>query len=238
MYRSPASVVGVSIEDASVLEWLSEFLAPCLEEEKETASRDVDVRLVIDGAAFSALRAAGAEPSAPLVDCFRLDDGLVRLPRWRDDGAELTIFDEALEAFYRRPGCGEPVEVLVAGDSAQARVAVMRVVRELTMSQLVASGWLVVHASAFVVDGRAALVVGPKRAGKTTLLTYALATGTTQCLANDRVAIALDGSRTAWGIATIVSLRIAMMRRFPALERRLRSRRYDFRFSRRRTYTS
>jgi hypothetical protein len=234
VYRSPACALRVNVDDQAVYDWLSEFLTPCLQAEADAAPALCDVRLVIDHEAFHALKARGAAPSGALLDSFRLDHGLIRLPLWRGDGAAVTVFDEALEAFYCRRRSGEPVDVVAAVDSARARVALMRVVRELTMTRLVAAGWLIVHAAAFVVDGRAVLVVGPKRAGKTTLLTYALTTGAAPCLlANDRVAIALDGSRAAWGVPTIVSLRVAMMRRFPLLARRLQSGRYDFRFSQR-----
>jgi hypothetical protein len=233
VYRSPVGALRVTVDAEAVFEWLSEFLAPCLEKEGDIAPGAVDVRFVIDRGAFDALEAGGAEASGDLVDCFRLDQDLVRLPRWRDGAADVTVFDEALGAFYRRCRPGEPVEVVAAGDSARARVAVMRVIRELTMSHLAAAGWMIVHASAFVVDGHAVLVAGPKRAGKTTLLTYAMTTGAAQCLANDRVAIALDGTHTAWGVPTIVSLRVPMMRRFPALARRLQTGQYDFRLSRR-----
>jgi hypothetical protein len=233
IYRSPASALRVRLEEAPVFEWLSEFFAPWLDAASDIAPGAPDVRLVIDPGAFDALKAQGPRGSSELVDCFRLDQGLVRLPLWAGATGDATVFDEPLGAFYARRGLGEAIDVIVAVDSSKARVAMMRVVRELTMSRLVAAGWLIVHSSAFVVDGRAILVVGPKRAGKTTLLTYALTSGLARCLANDRVAVALGGGHTAWGVPTIISLRVAMMRRFPILAHRLQTGRYDFRFSER-----
>lgn len=232
VYRAPGLALGVEVDEPSVLEWLDEFLAPSFVAGAALHAAP-DVRLVSGRGAFDALRARGPAPSGELVDCFALDQGLVRLPAWQGSPGERTVFDEALGAFYCREASGA-VRVVAAEDSPTVRVAVMRVVRELTMCHLAARGWLVLHAAAFVTDGEAVLAVGPKRAGKTTLLSYALLGGAAHCLANDRVAVASTGEPpTAWGIPTIVSLRVAMLPRFPELASTLATGRYAFQFSRR-----
>ena len=65
---------------------------------------------------------------------------------------------------------------------------------------------------------RAVLLVGPKRAGKTTLLASALSSGRADLLANDRVFVETGpGPARGLGVPTLVSIRPDTLERFPAL---------------------
>jgi hypothetical protein len=134
--------------------------------------------------------------------------------------------------FYDQDARRRRTRVLAASPSARVRVAVMRVVRELAMNHVHRAGGVVLHAAAFMVDGRAIAVAGPKRAGKTTLLLHALQSGASDCLANDRLAVVGDGLRAIGrGIPTIVNLRVSSAACFASLEARLVAQPYDYRFT-------
>src|SRR5262249_21756687 len=77
-------------------------------------------------------------------------------------------------------------------------------------------GVLDLHAAAVAVGERAVLLVGPKQAGKTTLLVDALASGRAQLLANDRVFVELSArAARAFGMPTLGSRRTGTLRWFP-----------------------
>jgi hypothetical protein len=95
----------------------------------------------------------------------------------------------------------------------------MRAVREIAaIGMRGEAGCLDLHAAAFAVKDRAVLLIGPKRAGKTTLLSSALGSGRARLVANDRVFV--DTRRhpaLAAGMPTLVSIRPDTIERFPRL---------------------
>jgi hypothetical protein len=97
-----------------------------------------------------------------------------------------------------------------------ARVALLRVVRELFTVACHRAGLLPLHAAAFVTGGGAVLVCGAKRAGKTSVLVHALERGA-RFLSNDRVWIRLGDAPHALPMPTIVMLRDGTLERFPSL---------------------
>jgi hypothetical protein len=96
----------------------------------------------------------------------------------------------------------------------------MRVVRErLTSVRASIEPCLDLHAAAFDTGGRAVIVAGPRRAGKTSVLCHALASGHAGLIANDRVFIRPvgDETMTAEGVPTLVSIRPATLSSWPIL---------------------
>jgi hypothetical protein len=209
------------------LQWLEEFLCPAFSRADDSAQEpDHRVRLRIDPAGYRRLYAGG--PDGRFVDAFVLDQGVVGLPTWNHGGDGVVAFDESTLVFYEVSG--DRVTVLSEIDRPAVRIAVMRAIRELASTHAVDSGGLLLHAAAFVLDGRAAILAGPKRAGKTTLLLQALDSGRARYVANDRVLLSIgaDGP-LAHGMPTIVSIRADTLPLLPRLAGAIQHRRYDFR---------
>ncbi|KOG88550.1 hypothetical protein ADK38_19175, partial [Streptomyces varsoviensis] len=66
-------------------------------------------------------------------------------------------------------------------------LAAARLARDLIRAQLLAEGWVLLHASAVARDGRALLTLGAKGAGKSTVATTLARQDGWDLLANDRV---------------------------------------------------
>ncbi|EME51177.1 hypothetical protein [Amycolatopsis decaplanina] len=90
---------------------------------------------------------------------------------------------------------GTGIEI-VGTDPVTVASAACRLTREALRGRLVAAGWVLLHASAVVRDGRAAVAFGTKGSGKTAVaLQLATATGGA-LLANDRVFARADDTGT------------------------------------------
>ena len=97
----------------------------------------------------------------------------------------------------------------------------MRVVRELLVAGAKAADRLLdLHAAAFATSVGAVLLVGPKQAGKTTLLTHFLRCQQVSLIANDRVLVDVEPvPPIAFGVPTLVSVRKGTLELFPDLRR-------------------
>jgi hypothetical protein len=114
---------------------------------------------------------------------------------------------------------GSDVEVVARPGDLRVRIALLRIVREIATAHAHSRRrTLGLHAAAFAARGRACLVVGPKRSGKTTLLVHALSSGNAVLLANDRVLVdATEETGLALGVPAVISLRQGTLGRFPGL---------------------
>lgn len=208
--------------DAGSLGWLEEFFTPSFEA-REAASTDWNVVLTGDDRLYEALLSGGPEGDGAEMDCFALDRGLVRLPVWRSPGDERVLFDGRFRVFYRVAPHRASVQIVTPETNRRCRFALMRVVRELAMSSIEAQGRMLLHASAFTVNGRGTLIAGPKEVGKTTLLMAALQNDGAEFVANDRVVVDVDATPPVLrGMPTLVTIRAAALAFFPRLERTLR----------------
>lgn len=212
------------------LVWLQRFVEP------QFAARDTDapheiIRFVVDVREHARLAACGPHPAGLSKACFTLDSGMVTGHVWDvRDGTEV-VFEEARGVFYRRrPDEPRVIEIIAARDAAEARVALMRAVREYAMGYASRAGWLIVHAAAVCIGDGAFVIAGPKKAGKTTLLLHALRNERGAYVSNDRVAVHAEpaGPMVA-GIPTIVSIRSDSTVWFPGLGPELSGVRFDAR---------
>jgi hypothetical protein len=221
-YRYGPALIDVEADDADAARWLEEFLTPWFEVTAAGKS-DFAVRLTRSAPAFADLEHRRAAAPLRTRACFALDSRVVELPGWAEDGATV-IADSECSCFYRVRR--RSVEVVAAPGIRRARVGLMRVVRELAAARMLQQQSILdLHAAAFAVGERTVLLVGPRRAGKTTLLVHALASGRASLLANDRVFV--DASRDpgrGFGAPTLVSLRADTLRWFPSLQRGSRER--------------
>lgn len=203
-YRFGPVGLEVRSDDPDAARWLDEFATPWLQRSSGSAEHRVRVR----GSRFrfAELERAASSRETPPVACFHLDRELVWLPGWRD-GDALCLHDERRGCFLR---IGQrDVEIVAPPRHRTVRLPLLRTVRELAMTRLRARpDALDLHAAAFEIAGRAVLVLGPKRAGKTTLLLQALLGGRANLVANDRALALLDGGPArVHGVPTAVRIR-------------------------------
>jgi hypothetical protein len=229
-------VIGADSDDSEDLEWLAEFLCPSFRRLDAFASRVADcrVRLVRDPAAFSRWEDRLKSAGDLRTRAFLLDAGPVNLGTI-PDGDALVAHDDFFNVFFRwSPATGrnavdiidgDPVDLEEASHARRARVPLMRAVREWAMHHAFRRGRGFLHAAAVVRDGKALLLAGPKRSGKTSLLTAILQARTDVAyLANDRVMVSrLDAGVVCRGMPSIVSVRPGSLEFLPGVEPRLRA---------------
>lgn len=216
--------------DPADLAWLGEFLSPWFTALIPGRRVEATVTLACDAQEHARLRSSVPPPDpTSRIDTFVLDSRVVRHPVWCEQDAERLILDEELGVFYRVSRRQPRVQIVGRNDHVSARVALMRVVRELTMAHARRAGRPLLHAAAVEIDGRGIALVGPKRAGKTTLLLHLLRAPGARFVANDRVFVDLDGSPPQLtGLPSIVALRAGTLELFPELAARARELRYAF----------
>ncbi len=214
-YRLGPARIDVEVDDADTARWLREFLTPWFEACPPGAS-DFRVRFTTSTPAIEAFERRQAAATLAPRACLALDSQVVELPGWTDAGGAVMA-DSRLGCFYQlRRGS---VEIAARGGIPRVRIGLMRVVRELAALRMLGEvGCLDLHAAAFAVKERAVLLIGPKRAGKTTLLVNALGSGRASLLANDRVFVDTSPQPgIAFGVPTLVSIRPDTIERFPSL---------------------
>lgn len=199
------------------LDWLEEFLLPWFAATGDPP--DVTVTLSHDRSRFQALLARGA--AGGHCQALMLDTRTVDLPRWNAEGNGLVLYDDAHRLFYRVSD--QHIELVAETAHADQRLDLMRVVRELAMGVAQVQGHRFLHASAFARHGRAAIITGRRKAGKTSLLTYVLSQSPADYLSNDRLLVRPDTTTTNLrgitlrGMPTIVSIRDGTLALFPGM---------------------
>jgi len=208
--------IGVETDAVSHLDWLEEFLAPAFLCSTRAPGPRID--LIVDPGRYERWLAAGPSGAEPVA--FVLDTGPRRLPAWSTYAGRVCVHDPDMQVFYAI--AEQRTLVLVAHWRPRLRSALMRPLRELAMDAAQQRGGLLLHAAAYAVDGRTAIIAGAKEAGKTSLLTYMLSAGGADYLTNDRLLLAADhGSLLARGLPTVVSIRAGTLDLFPRLWQRV-----------------
>jgi hypothetical protein len=214
-YRYDAARIAVDAGDPNTARWLREFVTPWFAVEASPRN-DHSVRVTWSESACAELARVAVTAARRTQACFTLDAGPLELPAWRRRGS-LVVMDAERDCFYRVTG--SDVEVVARPGNPRVRIALLRIVREIATAQAQSRRRILgLHAAAFAVRGRACLVVGPKRSGKTTLLVHALSSGNAALLANDRVLVdATEETGLALGVPAVISLRQGTLDRFPRL---------------------
>ncbi|CAK0742051.1 hypothetical protein CCP3SC1_120038 [Gammaproteobacteria bacterium] len=184
--------------------WLSAILHPWCKLTKPSQGR-VSVHMTRSDAQAHDLEQQVHRAGTP-VACFALDTRTVVLPSWQN-GDSLWITDPEAGCFY---GISDTsVHLIARAHSPQARLGLLRLVRELLTGGVLGAGKVIdLHAAAFTRNGKGVLLAGAKGAGKTSLLCHALFSGGAALLANDRVFVDLADKRPIMrGIPTMVAIR-------------------------------
>ena len=170
-YRCGAARVAVETGDRDASRWLAEFVTPWFEP-CPALSSSRDVRFRASQIEFESIERQYSAATTRPIPCFGLDSDVVQLAGWTEAGTTV-VADTELGSFYRVSATG--VEVIARPGFPRARIGLMRVVRELLVAGAKAADRLLdLHAAAFATSAGAVLLVGPKQAGKTTLLTHFL----------------------------------------------------------------
>lgn len=212
--------------DATNHRWIAEFFSP-IARIVTRGRADVEVALELDDESWSALEARGRHPSGRMDVCFYLDTRIVSRPRWRGPRHTRVVRDDEFDVFYVIDRRVPRVTVVGRRRDRLARLAWMRVIREMMMARSIDADRLIAHGAAFAVGERGVLIAGAKRAGKSTVLIHALGMRGARYVANDRAVLHANGrSVNIQSMPTIASLRTSSIARFPEIEARLRSRGY------------
>jgi hypothetical protein len=213
--------------DRAALAWLVEFLGPSLAPVPVTAAApDAEVAFRASPGEHERLRREAAAASPVERDAFTLDGSFARVRAWTAADGTTRAHDAELDAFYAIAAGARAVDVVVDRAEGRARIAWLRVVRELATVAFARAGLLPVHGAGFSDEKGAVLVLGPRRSGKTSLLVHALRGGASY-LANDRAFVDASASPTARGMATIVALRDGTLDLFPDLRAAYEGARFD-----------
>jgi hypothetical protein len=206
-------VIAFTSNDAAAAEWLSEFLAPWFRPSPDAAGWHVRMSSSLES--YLALR--NLRPHEPARrPCFAFDQQVLSLPAWPSGGQ--LVFDDA-----ERSCCFAvtPSRVDLVGDprTRRWRYTWMWVFHEITATRLRRTH-LDLHAAAVEAGGRALLISGPKRAGKTTVSFHLLRSGRCRSIANDRAfAGAAGASFLVRGMPTAVKILPSTAAEFPEIRR-------------------
>jgi hypothetical protein len=211
------------------LEWLEEFLGPAFERTGGGCEADWRVSLVEDRERYR--QALDRGPADGTLEAFAFDAKVVGLPRWRTGNADIGLFDAARGLLFEVGYASRTVTVLTEPGTADGRISLMRVVRELSMNRAQRRGGLLLHAAAMAIGDRGIVITGPKGAGKTSLLIHALRARSARYVSNDRVVVPAAGRPSATGVPTIVALRRGTLDLFPSLAARAAASGYAYRLT-------
>ena len=220
-YTFSGTTIRVESNFEAHLDWLDEFFVPAF----ETTERipDWKVSLEINPALYDRWLEKGG--TGREMATFAMDAGPMCLPIWADCGPEILLHDPHYGVFLAIDG--RDILVLSGRDTRKLRTPLMRVVREIATEAAQHNGSLLLHASAFAIGDRAAIITGPKNAGKTSLLTYALTVNGSSYLTNDRlVCEEKSGAVHVSAMPTFISIRPGTLEMSPRLWKETEQRRF------------
>lgn len=219
------TTVTVAADDALLLAWLTEFLAPWFVEVPSTADVSATIAVEPGPQAFTAWRRQD-RPRGEAVACFTMDGGEEAWTRaCGPEGVEGFLDDARRIALTCEPTPGGRllrVRADADADDRRVRIVLMRLVREVASAAALARGEVPAHAAAVGGKDGATVFLGPRRAGKSTLLLHALHGQGAALIGNDRAFVRVDdGVPRVRGMPTIVSLREGTVARWPVLAQEL-----------------
>ena len=201
--------------------WLEEFFCPHFKV-VDRAIPDYRIYFKEDTTYYNKLLSQKEQSKNELVNCFLLDNRAIRLPRFKITEHKSVIFDDNFRVFYLIDADKLEIYLWTIDNNFRARIALMRVIRELTMNYLIGKPSLIIHGSAFVSDRKAIITVGNKGAGKTTFLLHNLQTEKHQYLSNDRLFISQTNEEyLVQGIPTIAAILPSTLEILPNIKSRL-----------------
>ena len=209
-------VLKVRSSQPSDLRWLEECLRPGFSVVTD-GRYDWEILVQVDGFRYRQLQDGGSATGRPVVPVFSFDSEVGEYPVW--NGEPLTIHDREFRLFYRVCSAEKLVEVVTAAPLPSLRVALLRLVREISTQHLVRRGQIQFHGAVVSLAGQGLMICGPKRAGKTSLTIHLLQDPAARFLSNDRALVELGAQPPAMvsGMPTVIAIRPGALTLFPDL---------------------
>jgi hypothetical protein len=183
----------VRSEVPGLLRWLREAFVPSCDEVDSVAG----IELVVRSTPYR-----GTVPRRELIPCYALGERVVPLAGTRTGATAVVVDDRFGVRIAVGPG---RVELQPCSTSYRLGPVAFRVARELVLGPLAHAA---LHAAAFSLAGRVVALAGPKKSGKTTLLTRVTTASSAGFVANDSLLVLRDGvGFSARGIPTLVRVR-------------------------------
>ncbi len=214
--RHGTCTIGVRCLDGEDASWLRENLRPAFVEERDPPV-DVMVECTVAPHLFEECGVLDPKAASPVGSEFlasaerlpgvAMDGWVAAFPRL--PGPSGAVLDTDLGFIYRVSAGTGRVSVAARRPVTTIRIALLRLIRELAGGRFPERGAMAFHASALAFGETGVLICGPKRAGKTSVLTHLLGSDDCRYIANDRSLLARvsDGSWKLSGIPTVVSVR-------------------------------
>lgn len=203
-------MVSLRSSDRKVDNWLMECLAPWFRA-AEPQPGSWKVTITACQKEYAGLLEARPADAARRT-CFTFDQFVFSLPAWRD-GDRIVLADDARSCCLVMA----PSEARLVADPGARRWRMMALWLLLEIATTASRGSHIdLHAACVEASGRALLIAGPKKAGKTTLMLHLLRSGLCGWITNDR-ALAGAEPREVTGIPAAVRIRASTMDRFPEL---------------------
>ncbi len=215
--------VCLTIDDGAALAWVREFFGPAL----GATSNGAELPTVSANSAPEAyVEASASRPEdTPERAYFAFDQFMLSLPSWRADGRGLEADHEPRGSVLGgddERGC--VLRVGAAGTELIGETGIRRWRHTLvwTIQEQIATrlrrSQLELHAATVEAGGRAIVLAGPKRAGKTTLSFHLMRSGLVRWLANDRAFLAAgESGARARGVPSATRIRAGTEAEFPEL---------------------
>ena len=210
---------GAASSFASDLDWLEEFLCPQFQRVDAAAATCV-VQFTRDPLRFADLSNTRADAEEKVIDCFVLDQQVIRLPSWHGPDGAFYILDAKFHCVYVVDSARSTVEIVASTRRRGPRIPAMRILREFAMNHSLSQGRLFIHGAAVGIGASESgvLIAGPSGSGKTTLLMHLLSLADASYVSNDRVMVR-PGPRgpLLTGMPAITTLRSTTLDHYPAI---------------------
>ncbi|MEO2036107.1 MAG: aminoglycoside phosphotransferase family protein [Planctomycetaceae bacterium] len=220
--------IAIYLDNEATRRWLQEFLCPAFRL-VDCTNPDWRVSLKFGLPAFlDPLRPVDAN-GLTMAECFTLDGQFKCHEVWQQTPTSLVLRLKSGSVFCEIDQQQATVTVYAENEFCRVRPTMMRVIREIATQHAIGSGHLPVHAAAVAYENRAILLAGNRRSGKTTLLLHALNSSDARFVCNDRGFVSVSTNQASInGMPTILRIRPDALHRLPYLERRYRSKPYNY----------
>ena len=199
--------ISVEVEEPSDLVWLTENLSPAFEV-NSAAATFFSIQCRCNRQLFDSLHRQSQRQKLRAINLFSMDGQAASYPAWEAVDGSLRLLDSELACIYIIDLTSRSILISVSEPRHSVRIAMLRLIREIASQKVLENDALHQHAAAASVEGAGILVCGPRRAGKTTLLSHLLERGANY-IANDRSVISQRARQgpILSGMPTIVSVR-------------------------------
>jgi len=213
--------VAIGSTDQPALEWLLEHFGPALAPAppRSNGARDGSddaqwrLELCASADAQAELRAHRPPVAGPRA-CFALDRDVIRLVTWQS--GDRLVLDDQERSCLLRVGRGQ-LELFGDPATRRWRFSAVLALCEIFGAAL-GGGWLQLHAAGLQTPAGAVALIGPKGAGKTTLMLHLMRSEGWRPIANDRLFAGRgEDDFVMHGLPTPVKIRASTLADFPEL---------------------